>query len=273
MFESQVDPTPEVVTQSTPTIIARSLSMTYAREHAETVVFTGIDVRIRAQEFVVVVGPSGCGKSTLLKLLGGLVEPTGGTIDFAEPILSDRRVATVFQNDNLFPWMRAEDNVAFGLRLRGMARDARLDRARQELRTVGLEGARELYPAELSGGMRQRVNLARALAIEPQLMLMDEPFAALDVQTKHQMQESLLNIWERDRRTVVFVTHSIQEALLLGDTILVMSGSSPARIIERLDVPFERPRDAQELRFGQSFRELEQHIWSLLRTQSFSTED
>ncbi|MEZ5175573.1 MAG: ABC transporter ATP-binding protein [Acidimicrobiia bacterium] len=221
---------------------------------------------IHNREFVIVIGPSGCGKSTLLKILGGLTEPSSGNLLVEQGSESEFRVATVFQDAALFPWMRAFDNASFGLRLNGQSKGERRARARKELARVGLEGFEQAYPSELSGGMRQRVNLARALCIDPHLMLMDEPFAALDVQTKMVMQEQLLEIWERDRRTVVFVTHSIMEALVLGDRILVM-GTNPGRLIAEIDVPFDRPRTPNEIRYDPEFLRLERELENMIRLQ------
>lgn len=247
-------------------ITGRRLTKIYSRGSVETVAFRDLEFDIGHEEFLIVIGPSGCGKSTLLKVLAGLTAATSGNLSFDFGSGGDLRVATVFQDPALFPWMRTIDNASFGLRLRGLRKKDRREHAAEELERVGLSGFERAYPTELSGGMRQRVNLARALCIDPQLMLMDEPFAALDVQTKSIMQEQLLHIWERDRRTVVFVTHSIIEALLLGDRILVM-GVDPGRIIANIDVPFTRPRVPSELRYQNEFLELERRLEKLIRDQ------
>jgi NitT/TauT family transport system ATP-binding protein len=239
------------------------LGMQYHRRGMQVTAVESLDLVAYEGEFVVLLGPSGCGKSTMLRIFGGLQNPTWGQLDF--PAFSGApRVNMVFQGDALYPWMKAVDNVALGLRFRGISKRDRHTRALEELRRVGLDHAAHLYPKELSGGMNQRVNLARAFANDPDVLLMDEPFAALDIQTRLIMQESLLALWEANRRTVLFVTHSIEEALVLADRVLVM-GRAPSRIIGQFKVPFPRPREAEELKFQPEFTHLHQEIWGLLR--------
>src|SRR6202012_507224 len=194
--------------------------------------------------FVVLVGPSGCGKSSLLMMLAGLRHPTSGTIlvsgapiDHPDP----NRVGVVFQEPSLFPWLTAEENVEFPLALRGVPKKERRAKAQEALRLVGLEGFGSRYPHELSGGMRQRVSIARGLVQDPPVLLMDEPFAALDEQTRMAMGDELLRIWSETRKTVVFVTHSLTEAVYLADEVMVMS-ARPGRIIDRIQVDLPRPR-------------------------------
>jgi NitT/TauT family transport system ATP-binding protein len=204
-----------------------------------------VSVEIPAGQFVCVLGPSGCGKSTLLGALAGHLAPARGRIcvdgtDVRGPH-PDRGL--VFQQHTLFPWRRVVDNVAFGPKMKGIGRDRRRGRARALLAEVGLAGFEERWPSELSGGMQQRVEIARALANEPRVLLMDEPFGALDALTRGRMQQLLVEVWQRAGTTIVFVTHDIDEALFLADRLLVMS-ARPARIVEDRVLAFPRPRDA-----------------------------
>lgn len=219
-------------------------------------------------EFYCIVGPSGCGKSTLLRIVDGLIKPNGGqvTID-GRPVKEpgfDRGM--VFQQFNLLPWRTAVGNVEFGLEMRGVGKSERRQRAQKYVEMVGLHGFEKHYPAQLSGGMQQRVGLARALAIEPEILLMDEPFGALDAQTREVMQNELLRIWSVDRRTAMFVTHDIDEALYLADKIVVMS-NRPGAVKEIIDVPFERPRD-ELLRSTPEFALERGKIWNMLRADA-----
>jgi NitT/TauT family transport system ATP-binding protein len=238
-----------------------------------------LDLTIVAGEFVCIVGPSGCGKSTLLRILAGLATPTSGVLSLAESARPEQPFnSMVFQGDSTFPWLTVHGNVEYGLRMRGVGLKQRDDLVARMLRTVGLNQFAEAYPYQLSGGMRQRVALARALANDPAVLLMDEPFGALDAQNRTLLQDELLQIWEQghpasaeftqqeSRKTIVFVTHSIDEALALGDRVLVMS-AAPGRIQEQIDVPFPRPRQVYHLKRNPVFGELEFHIWNLLRDE------
>ncbi|WP_051580609.1 ABC transporter ATP-binding protein [Pseudonocardia acaciae] len=216
-------------------------------------------VAVAEGSFTCVIGPSGCGKSTLLRILGGLETATTGTVAKADG------AAFVFQEHGVFPWLRVLDNVAFGARMAGMARGERTALARRWVERVGLAGFEDAYPHQLSGGMRQRVAIARAFATGSPVLLMDEPLGALDAQTRLLLQEELLRIWERERKTVVMVTHSIEEALLLGDRVLVMS-ARPGRVTAELEVPFARPR-GMEVERDPEFAELRHRIWTLLRDE------
>ena len=204
----------------------------------------GVSLAVDDGAFVVVVGPSGCGKSTLLRLFAGLTEPTAGEVLYdGEPVAGpSRERAMVFQEFNLFPWRTVRENVTFGLEMAGVGRAERRERAAETLALVGLEADADRYPDALSGGMRQRVGLARALAVDPGVLLMDEPFGSLDARTRATLQRELIAIHARERTTVLFVTHDIDEALLLADRVLVMT-DDPNRIVARVDVPFDRPRD------------------------------
>jgi ABC-type nitrate/sulfonate/bicarbonate transport system ATPase subunit len=239
-----------------------NLAKTYATRAGGSLAALGpISVDVEAGEFLVVVGPTGCGKSTLLQILAGFLKPTAGiALVDGEPILGpsiDRSM--VFQNYALFPWLSVLDNVQFGLRRRSIPREQQRQIALHHLRLVGLQDFAEKSIDELSGGMKQRVAIARAFAVDPSIMLMDEPFGALDALTRRFLQRELLRIWREQQRTVIFITHSVSEAIFLADRILVMS-SRPGQIRAewRLDAP--RPRD---LTSGQ-FRQLENQIYSLL---------
>jgi NitT/TauT family transport system ATP-binding protein len=232
---------------------------------APTPALTDTDLRVREGEFLAMVGPSGCGKTTLLNAFAGLVAPTRGRVTIGgEPVAGIRPdVGYMFARDGLMPWRSALGNVAFGLELRGVPAEERRERARRYLALVGLEGFAEHRRAELSQGMRQRVALARTLATEPAVMLMDEPFAALDAQTKVIVQDEFLKIWERSRRTVVFVTHDIVEAVTLADRVVVFS-DRPGRIIGEFPIDIPRPRSASGSHDA-AFERLRTEIWACLR--------
>ena len=223
-----------------------------------------VSLNIAPGEFVCLLGPSGCGKSTLLGALAGHLVPARGTVrvdgDVVDVPHPDRGL--VFQQHTLFPWQRVIDNVAFGLKMKGIARAQRQAQAHELLASVGLAGFESRYPSQLSGGMQQRVEIARVLINRPRVLLMDEPFGALDALTRARMQQLLLEVWSRIRTTVVFVTHDIDEALFLADRILVMS-ARPGRIIEDRTLDFARPRDA-ELVTSPEFTALKRHCLQLL---------
>jgi len=225
----------------------------------------GLDCQIEAGQFVCILGPSGCGKSTLLGALAGHLQPSTGTlhVDAAPVVGPSPQRGMVFQQHTLFPWRSVRDNVAFGLKMRGLGKLERHRAADEILALVGLEGFAGHWPDQLSGGMQQRVEIARVLVNRPRLLLMDEPFGALDALTRLNMQELLLDIWTRIRTTVVFVTHDIDEALFLADRLLVMS-PRPGRIIEDLRLDFPRPRTT-ELVTRPEFARLKRHCLELLR--------
>ena len=210
----------------------------------EVVALEAVSFAVRHGEFLVIIGPSGCGKSTLLMLLAGLEMPTSGSITYAgQPITGpDAERSLIFQQPSLFPWLSAMDNVAFGLRLKGMGRKERRQRAEQFLRQVGLREFAAKHPHELSGGMQQRAAIARALCLGADVLLMDEPFAALDVQTRFQMQSFLLDIWQGSGKTVVFVTHHIDEAVYLADRVLILT-ARPGRLLDSVSITMPRPRN------------------------------
>jgi NitT/TauT family transport system ATP-binding protein len=224
-----------------------------------------VSLSVKDKEFFSIIGPSGCGKTTLLKMVAGLVKPTSGqiTID-GKPVVgpgNDR--AMVFQHFVLLPWADILTNVGFGLEMRGLSRKESREAAKHYLDRVGLTRFSEHYPHELSGGMQQRVGLARALAVGPDILLMDEPFGALDAQTRQLMQEDLMRLWDEEQKTVVFVTHSMDEAAYLSDRVLVMD-THPGKVREILDVALPRPRD-ESVRRTPVFNELTSHMWHELR--------
>jgi NitT/TauT family transport system ATP-binding protein len=231
--------------------------------------------RFRSRRFTCILGPSGCGKSTLIQIVGGLEDASGGHVRIEEPGRSAAPRALgadsvmVWQNLNLFPWRSVIDNIAFGLEMRGVPRQERYARARSLIASVGLHGFEHRLPGELSGGMRQRVALARALILERPILLMDEPFAALDAQTKIVMQEELLRIFEETHKTILFVTHAIDEAILLGDEVVVMT-ARPGRIKEAIPIDLPRPRSL-ELVSSKTFGELFDRIFHLIREEVMKT--
>lgn len=244
-------------------LAARGLEKTYDAGEAVRAL-DGVSFEVEDGEFVVLIGPSGSGKSTLLSAFAGLVEPTAGAaLVGGEPVEQpgpDR--AVVFQSFELFPWRTARENVAFGLEQMGVPADERRERADEQLRRVGLAGHADRYPGTLSGGQQQRVGLARALAVDPDVLLMDEPFGALDARTRATQRRELLRIWEREGTTVLFVTHDIDEALLLGDRVLVLGGG---RLVESFDVGFERPRHGRDLELTDEFLAAKRRLREVLR--------
>ena len=213
------------------------------RQGGDIVALSNLHLRIPDKQFAVIVGPSGCGKSSLLDLVAGLKEASSGECKVNGKAVFEPGAerGMVFQNYSLFPWLSVQKNVEFGLSLRGMPAAERTERARRFVHAVGLKGFEDAYPSHLSGGMKQRVAIARALANDPEVLLMDEPFGALDSQTRAVMQELLIDIWEKNQKTVLFVTHDIDEAVFLGDVVYVMS-ARPGRIIDTVTVGLPRPR-------------------------------
>ena len=247
-------------------IHVRDVSRVFDGEDGPMLALDGIDLIVEPGRFVVLVGPSGCGKTTLLRMIAGLDRPTGGSV---QTVRGDGRTpsnAVVFQGRSVFPWLSVRDNIGYGLKLNGVRRRDREARIARLVEVVGLAGFERAFPHQLSEGMRQRVAIARALAVEPDILLMDEPFGALDEQTRFLLQEELLRIWERSRKTVVFITHSIDEALTLADEVIVM-GARPGRILQRIPVPFERPRTMEAVRSDPRFATLFNQIWDGLRSE------
>lgn len=238
------------------------LSHTYVSQGQSTHALEDISFSVNTGRFVSIVGPSGCGKSSLLMMLAGLVTAdTGAIMCGGRPMNKPdpTRIGVVFQEASLFPWLSAEKNVEFPLSLRGVKPEIRRQRAREAVALVGLEEFKDRYPHELSGGMKQRVSIARGLVQDPPILLMDEPFAALDEQTRITMGDELLRIWDKTHKTILFVTHSLGEAIYLADEVLVMS-ARPGRIIDRIDVVLPRPRTF-EMMSTRAFVEMRERIW------------
>jgi len=226
-----------------------------------------VSFAIRGGEFVALLGPSGCGKSTILNMVAGLIPRTGGDIRIdgasVAPGAVNPKVGYVFQRDTCFPWRTVADNIGYGLELAGVTREERRRRVAEAVTLAGLGGFEDAFPLTLSGGMRQRVGLMRTLITRPEILLMDEPFGALDTHTKLDMHRILLDIWERERQTVLFVTHDLGEALTLADRIILLS-ARPGRLKEDIRVPFARPRDAVSLRETPEYADAFSHIWHSL---------
>ncbi|TQN43812.1 NitT/TauT family transport system ATP-binding protein [Blastococcus colisei] len=225
-----------------------------------------LDLDIPRGQFFVIVGPSGCGKTTLLRIVAGLEEPTAGEVVVREHSKERPANSMVFQGDSIFPWMTVWENASYGLRLRGVPAKEIKETVGEYLQKTGLSDFRDSYPHQLSGGMRQRVSIARAFANDPDVLLMDEPFSALDEQNKTLLQSELLRIWDETRKTVLFITHSVDEAVTLGDRIMVMT-ARPGAAKAFVDVPFERPRDVLEIRHRPEYGEIVYDIWQNLRDE------
>jgi NitT/TauT family transport system ATP-binding protein len=232
------------------------------KEFDGSVVLDNISFRVPEGQFLCIIGRSGCGKTTLLRLIAGLERPTSGEILWkGEPLKGlDGSVGFVFQEYALFPWRTAEKNIEFGLEIKGIPKEERKRIVDHYIELVGLKDARKKYPRELSGGMRQRVAIARVLAVDPEILLMDEPFGALDAQTRNLMQTELLRIWEREHKTVLFVTHSVDEALFLADRVIVLS-MPPAKIKEDIKINVERPRKRTDPRLLELRERVLKLIW------------
>lgn len=242
-------------------ISVQSATKVYTSSRGRTVSLDRVSLDVEEGEFITLVGPSGCGKSTMLNLIAGLLSPTSGTIEVkGKPVSGpgpDRGV--IFQQYALFPWLTARQNVEFGLRLQGVPKGQRSERAQHYLDLVGLGDFGEALPKELSGGMKQRCAIARAYAVHPAVLLMDEPFGALDALTRVQMQEELLATWQEERRTIVFITHDVDEAVYLASRVVVMS-PRPGRIHDIVDVDLPYPR-TEEMRLSPEFTDLRARVW------------
>ncbi|MFS0576889.1 ABC transporter ATP-binding protein [Sporosarcina sp. 179-K 3D1 HS] len=230
-----------------PKIEIRNLTKAFYKKQGSVTALDNINLTIDEGEFVCLVGPSGCGKTTLLRILAGLENPSIGDFSIATAGEDRPLQSMVFQERGIIPWLTVEENVAFGLKMRHLPKKLIRERTDYYLKKTGLQKFSSLYPKELSGGMKQRVSIARAFANDPEILLMDEPFAALDEQNKFILQEELLSIWAETGKTVLFITHSIDEALLLSDRILLMS-SQPGRIVEEIKIDLPRPRKMEDIR-------------------------
>lgn len=247
-------------------IAAAGVGHTYRTDRGEIAALRDVSVRIAAGEFCALIGPSGCGKTTLLHILAGLLRPTRGSVDLPAAVPGRLPAAVVFQGVCTFPWMTVLANVEYGLRMLGVPRGERRARAEAELRRVGLWAFRDAYPRQLSEGMRQRVSIARAFATDPAILLMDEPFASLDEQTRLVLQDELLRLWHERRPTVLFVTHSLDEAARLADRVLVMS-ARPGHVTADIPVPLPRPRRYRDVRRDPAYGEFTARLWDELENE------
>ena len=240
----------------------KNVRMVFDTRNGEMVALNGVDLDIYENEFICVVGPSGCGKSTLLNIIAGLTQPTSGTVlcNGKEVTGTGTDRGVVFQQYALFPWLTVKKNVKFALEMRGIKGKEADEEAMKYLEKVDLVKFADHYPKELSGGMKQRVAIARAYAANPEVLLMDEPFGALDAQTRTQLQTELLETWEKDRKTCFFITHDVDEAIILAQKVIIMS-ARPGRIKEMVDIDIPYPR-TQETKMSPRFLELKNHIWS-----------
>jgi len=245
-------------------IVIRNLTKTYS--NGGVVALQNINLEVQPNESLCILGPSGCGKTTLLRVIDCLIARDQGEILIdGEPVVQPQPdVAMVFQHFGLFPWKRLDENIAYGLELRGGAKQEMLSTVQRYIELMGLKGFEKSYPHQLSGGMQQRAGLARALAIKPSLLLMDEPFGSLDAQTRELMQEELLRILESEKKTMIFVTHSIDESILLGDRIVMMS-RRPGCVREIFPVDIPRPRKIASVRSHPRYLELRNSIWEMLK--------
>ncbi|CDQ20553.1 ABC transporter ATP-binding protein [Halobacillus karajensis] len=247
-------------------ISINDLTKVFYKKDSRVTALQGISLDIADGEFVCLVGPSGCGKTTLLRILADLEKPSSGSFHIAISKRERPLQSMVFQERGVIPWLTVEGNVSFGLKMRHLPEDVIKERTSYYLNKVGLEKFAKLYPKELSGGMKQRVSIARAFANDPEILLMDEPFAALDEQNKFILQEELLNIWSETKKTVLFITHSIDEALLLSDRILLMS-SQPGTIIDEKRIDLPRPRNMEQVRADPVMAEHFVEIWNHLQEE------
>ncbi len=248
-------------------ISVENLDKVYGSGPGAVIAVDNVSFDVRQGEFVALLGPSGCGKSTILNMVAGLLSKSGGKMridqDPVEPGQINRKVGYVFQRDTVFPWRTVEKNIGYGLEIAGISKDLRAAKVTDAVNKSGLTGFEKSFPRMLSGGMRQRVALMRTLIMEPEILLMDEPFGALDTHTKLEMHKTLLEIWERERQTVLFVTHDLGEALTLASRIILLS-ARPGRLKEDFEVSFPRPRDPVALRETDEFGRLYSHIWQSL---------
>lgn len=252
----------ERMMRSEPKVVVEKVRKVYQSSRGEVVALNDTNLTINNNEFICVVGPSGCGKTTLLNILGGLDEPTSGEIRIdGKPISGpSAERGIVFQQYALFPWLTVRQNVEFGLKLKKVGKGERKEIAEKYIESVGLKDFANSYPKELSGGMKQRVAIARAYAVNPKLLLLDEPFGALDAQTRTQLQVELLNTWEQEQKTCFFITHDVEEAVLLANRVVVMS-ARPGRIKTIIDIDLKHPR-TQETRMSKEFNDIKNEIWN-----------
>lgn len=256
----------------------RGITCTFPAASKDTAPYTAVrdvDLSLGDGEFVAIVGPTGCGKSTLLNVAAGLLTASAGTVQvFGGPLKGiNSRAGYMFQAEALLPWLTARGNVAFGLELRGLPRGEAAARAERWLERVGLAGFGDRYPKQLSGGMKKRVSLAQVLVLEPKILLMDEPFSALDIQTRQLMENELLDMWSADRKSVFFVTHDLEEAISLADRVVVMSSGPATRPIAEFTVDIPRPRDVTEIVQSPHYLDLHRRIWDILKKEVLTSYD
>jgi NitT/TauT family transport system ATP-binding protein len=244
----------------------KGMSKVFVARGKPLVAVENIDLGVPAGQFLCIVGPSGCGKTTVLRIVAGLEKQSGGIVTLIEEDRSKRLNSMIFQEQSIFPWLTVRQNIAFGLQMRHVPKRDYRPVVDSYIEKVGLTRFADSYPHQLSGGMKQRVSIARAFANDPEILLMDEPFASLDEQNKLLLQEELLRIWDETRKTVLFITHSIDEALVLGDRVVVMS-AHPGRIIDDVPVDFPRPRSVLDVKSQPEFAELSRRIWGSLRDE------
>lgn len=255
-----------------PALLLESITCTFVAREDRSKRYTAVrdtTLVVAAGEFVSVVGPTGCGKSTLLNVAAGLLEPSTGSVTvLGEPLRGiNARAGYLFQQDALMPWRSALDNVTAGLEFRGVDRAEARTRAEEWLARVGLRGFGDRYPHQLSGGMRKRVALAQTLILNPEILLMDEPFSALDIQTRQLMENELLDLWSSDRKSVVFITHDLEEAIALADRVVVLSAGPETRPIGEYAIDLPRPRDVAEIRLTPRYIELHTEIWHRMKDE------
>ena len=257
---------------SSPALALKDVACTFVSKDAPGQRYTavqGITLTVGAGEFVSVVGPTGCGKSTLLNVAAGLLQPSTGTVQvFGQPLAGiNTRAGYMFQAESLMPWRTAQANVMAGLEFRNVAPAEARAQAEEWLRRVGLGGFGDRYPHQLSGGMRKRTSLAQTLALDPDIILMDEPFSALDIQTRQLMENEVLDLWAKKRKAVLFITHDLDEAIAMSDRVVIMSAGPAARLIGEFSIDIARPRDVAEVKMTPRFVELHAAIWAQLREE------
>lgn len=255
-----------------PALVLKDVSCTFAARDNAAQRYTAVaevDLRVGAGEFVSVVGPTGCGKSTLLNVGAGLLAPSTGSVTvFGQPLSGiNSRAGYMFQTESLMPWRSALANVMAGLEFRGMPERQAREQAEEWLRRVGLGGFGDRYPHQMSGGMRKRASLAQVLVLDPDIILMDEPFSALDIQTRQLMENEVLALWQSKKKAVLFITHDLDEAIAMSDRVVVMSAGPASRPIGEFTIDLERPRDVAEVRTTPRFIELHNAIWGVLRDE------
>ncbi|TWB13261.1 NitT/TauT family transport system ATP-binding protein [Rhizobium sp. ERR 1071] len=255
--------TPHAAASSKAMVAIENVTMSFG----SFVAVQDVNLTVADGEFVAIVGPTGCGKSTILNAIAGLLKPAKGSVSIDGGVVSgvQNNIGYLFQQDALFPWKTAIENVELGPLFQGVGAGERRERALKWLAKVGLKGFEDRYPHQLSGGQRKRVQMAQALITGPKVILMDEPFSALDIHTRHLMQNELLRLWQEERRAVVLITHDLEEAIALGDRVVVLASGPRSRVIDSFPVDLERPRDVAEIKLDPRFTDLYRNIWASLR--------